>query len=673
MAGNDTAALVVALSAQLTRFEKDMKRAGDIADRQASQIEDRFSRLNPFAGTFLGNFAANFAKQGLDKAIDFVQDLTRRFVELDATAKLVGASMNDIFGVQQAASKAGAPVDDVTASLKNLAILLDQVQRGEKNSLSELFADNPKALKDVNVQALNLQQTFALVADLVQNARTEIQKIDVAKAAGQAETLVRFLEQGGEAVTYLSKNAAAAAPDLQRLADQAKVFDEAWKTAVQNVKAYLAEHLFDFIKTDLQDLISLLDTAVRFLGLFKGGLLDAQAASASTDLAKTRDALIAFQNRQTQVDESAGLDTSANARNDRRAPARVVITGQGTSTADRSRPLTNVPLKSTSEDENAFDRAQDQLEKRIAQINAEAKAQGLGVQALAAYRAEAQLTTAAQQAGIPVTEALKDKIQALAKNAGDAALALEKAGLASDISRGRQTALLSPEDAQIAAQLKGIYPDVATALDSVEASALRANQSLREASTQISGELTSGLTDIVSGAKSASDGFNDMAKSIIRDIEQMIIKLTIIGPLMRALQTGFGGLFGNAGINLNGSIAGAVGPTSIGGAPLVPAFASGTDNAPGGLALVGERGPEIVNLPRGSQVIPNAALRAGGGGMVTINNYTDGQPSVQRGSNGDVTVTIRKMVDQAVGNSLVAGTGRRVLGSSYGVKPFTGR
>jgi hypothetical protein len=153
----------------------------------------------------------------------------------------------------------------------------------------------------------------------------------------------------------------------------------------------------------------------------------------------------------------------------------------------------------------------------------------------------------------------------------------------------------------------------------------------------------------------------------------MIIKLTIIGPLMRALQTGFGGLFGNAGINLNGSIAGAVGPTSIGGAPLVPAFASGTDNAPGGLALVGERGPEIVNLPRGSQVIPNAALRAGGGGMVTINNYTDGQPSVQRGSNGDVTVTIRKMVDQAVGNSLVAGTGRRVLGSSYGVKPFTGR
>ena len=38
-------------------------------------------------------------------------------------------------------------------------------------------------------------------------------------------------------------------------------------------------------------------------------------------------------------------------------------------------------------------------------------------------------------------------------------------------------------------------------------------------------------------------------------------------------------------------------------------FADGTDSAPGGMALVGEKGPEIVNLPRGSQVIPNHAIK----------------------------------------------------------------
>ena len=37
-------------------------------------------------------------------------------------------------------------------------------------------------------------------------------------------------------------------------------------------------------------------------------------------------------------------------------------------------------------------------------------------------------------------------------------------------------------------------------------------------------------------------------------------------------------------------------------------YVQGTSFAPGGRALVGEMGPELVNLPRGSQVIPNPRL-----------------------------------------------------------------
>ena len=37
----------------------------------------------------------------------------------------------------------------------------------------------------------------------------------------------------------------------------------------------------------------------------------------------------------------------------------------------------------------------------------------------------------------------------------------------------------------------------------------------------------------------------------------------------------------------------------------IPGFRLGTDFAPGGMAVVGEDGPELVNLPRGSQVQPN--------------------------------------------------------------------
>lgn len=48
----------------------------------------------------------------------------------------------------------------------------------------------------------------------------------------------------------------------------------------------------------------------------------------------------------------------------------------------------------------------------------------------------------------------------------------------------------------------------------------------------------------------------------------------------------------------------------------IPGFATGTNFAPGGLAIVGERGPELVNLPRGSQVVPNHELAGMGGQQV---------------------------------------------------------
>jgi TP901 family phage tail tape measure protein len=47
-------------------------------------------------------------------------------------------------------------------------------------------------------------------------------------------------------------------------------------------------------------------------------------------------------------------------------------------------------------------------------------------------------------------------------------------------------------------------------------------------------------------------------------------------------------------------------------------FASGTNYAPGGMSLVGEQGPELLNIPRGSQVINNASLNGmlGGGNVI---------------------------------------------------------
>jgi hypothetical protein len=88
-------------------------------------------------------------------------------------------------------------------------------------------------------------------------------------------------------------------------------------------------------------------------------------------------------------------------------------------------------------------------------------------------------------------------------------------------------------DLAIAQKLKDIYPNVATALGSAEAAQLRFNDAARGLSSSIENELVGGLTDIVSGTKSVGQGFSDMAASVVKAIEQMIIKIMIVEPLMR--------------------------------------------------------------------------------------------------------------------------------------------
>ena len=57
----------------------------------------------------------------------------------------------------------------------------------------------------------------------------------------------------------------------------------------------------------------------------------------------------------------------------------------------------------------------------------------------------------------------------------------------------------------------------------------------------------------------------------------------------------------------------------------IPGFANGTLSAPGGIALVGERGPELVNLPRGARVSTAQATRGAlsGGGVADIRVFVD--------------------------------------------------
>jgi hypothetical protein len=74
---------------------------------------------------------------------------------------------------------------------------------------------------------------------------------------------------------------------------------------------------------------------------------------------------------------------------------------------------------------------------------------------------------------------------------------------------------------------------------------------------------------------------------------------------------------------------------------IFPSFAGGTRFAPGGLAWVGERGRELMYVPRGSQITPNHDLASVGGGgdiSVTIPVYLDGQKVAES--------TLNRLVDK---------------------------
>lgn len=103
--------------------------------------------------------------------------------------------------------------------------------------------------------------------------------------------------------------------------------------------------------------------------------------------------------------------------------------------------------------------------------------------------------------------------------------------------------------------------------------------------------------------------FQDMADDVLGSLNNLSssIKgggfLDILSSVIGVgLQLGGTGLFGK---NIAASI------------NRIPAYANGTNFARGGLSLVGERGPELVDLPRGSRVTPNNEL-GGLGGIAQI-------------------------------------------------------
>ncbi len=148
-------------------------------------------------------------------------------------------------------------------------------------------------------------------------------------------------------------------------------------------------------------------------------------------------------------------------------------------------------------------------------------------------------------------------------------------------------AMLTEQYEQIDAPIKAVN-------DNIDKMAM----TMRDAKLRGINALEDGLVSLMTGAKSTSEAFKDMARSIIADLARIAIQQSITLPLAQAM-----------GFNVAG--ARAMGGPMTAGRPYV----------------VGEKGPEVVIPGRNSAVIPNNQIGTGG---VTVNQTVHITTGVQQ-------------------------------------------
>lgn len=660
--------LVAVLGARLDQFAADLNQAGDMADAAVSRIESAFSGLNPGLGSFASLGTAIAGTTGAATALmAILETVNGQIAQIGKNADYVGVTVERFQQIRFAATQGGVSGKDADADLKKVADLLADATNNE-NSLTKILDANNIKYRDRNGEIVNLNGLLKIAGDLLGRFDSIPEKTKAAQMLGLSADWVEALKGGSKAFDDIaaSANGAGAVIDSQTIA-KAQIFDQEWKKATDQL-SYQFKAVTADIAGWLDDLIAkaqnLVAEILKSQNIEPGSgqskfdayadalsIAAKEAAGLPQDLEQVGRVLDRLRTRPN-ADEGiiAGLeDIRAKAKeaadeSERAAkiwsalnfPTGVPTPAARPAAADEKTGTGVLPARKTDDSRDQFDTSIDQINKHIATLNADTAATFQNNAARQQLRAEFQALTAIMRDDGEVTQQQIDAYEKL-RGSMSAQQALEASGIT--LTTEHKAAFLAASDG--IRQAAANYDQARQKLND-----------LNKASAEIGSALSTAFGDAIVEGKN----LNDVMTSLIKTLEKA------------ALNSVFTSFF-------NAPVGGGLAPAASLFRSFIPGFAEGTDSAPGGMAWVGERGPELVNLPRGAQVIPNAALRAGGSGAVSIsvnNNVSPtmsvvAQQSVDGRGNRRIDLTLDDQ--QAAAISRPGSATQRALRNNFGAAP----
>ncbi|QGA57266.1 hypothetical protein [Brucella sp. 2280] len=607
--------LVVLLEARVNELEKGMKKAQGVANaayremkknsrsatrqmeqdaaRSASRINQAFAtigtKVGDYSKAFAGGLWAGVAAGGLTGVAAAVRNVASSFAQLSYEAKTAGVSVEDFQRWRYVADQNKIGVDALIDGFKELNLRADEYIQTGKGSAAESFqrlgmspAEVKERIKDPSKFMLELIDRTRRLKDTAAGVRI----FDELLGGSGGEQFVRLIEQGREGISATIKEADTMGAVMdENFIRKAEEVDKKFNQIANTIGSTLKTAIVDAVGALSAFISSWNELNEKSTSGIRAELDILQKQKERWESQPAGDwqdsvAGVFGKDRESQLAAITTRQKELNDELERRKNLNVPVIPDAPPVAPYVPPSDPKKQGRSAADKSRDKAIRDAERERKAVEDLIAQLQ-FEASLVGKTAVEKQKMIALRQAGAAATETEKQKIEALVE------------------STYKQNEAWQKSQDQLA--------------------------ELNDMGREFAGTLVSGL---LNGAK-ASDVLADA-----------------LGRLAdRFLNSGLDALFGGGGGGIGslfGSILGGGSGFGLGYFPPVPKmYARGSTFTPGGDAIVGEQGPELVRLPRGSKVTPNHMLgKEGSGGRdQNVHVTSDVRVSIDKDGNLEAFVT----------------------------------